>query len=341
MHIMRKAGKSLLTTWLRVFLATGIILGCWRCAIGKSLFTASVRPASQVIVIPFEYASGHIFLHLQLDDAGMNVIMLDTGFISNEKTILVDFSVVGRLRLSKGEKLDMTGMGMNDIQARKIHDVDVHLDEDVVMSSSADATNLSPLRQALVHPLDGIIGFAFFRDYVTEIDYIHDRLLLYRPTHYRYRGDGLQIPMQRLQPVIQVKVVLPDGKERWTHLLIDTGSDSQLVFYHEFIERYGRSLTSPDLLQITYVGLGGTYTCDVVQLRNIQLGNDALGYSLMFNAPYADLVRMAGGASGKSRLDGHMGNSLLHRAKVIFDPSRRRFILEPARETVLTKVAVN
>lgn len=341
MHIMRKAGESLLTTWLLVFLGSGIFFCCQRHAHGESLSAALTRPAAQVIVIPFEYVRGHIFLNLALDNAGVNVIMLDTGFISNEKTILVDSSVAERLRLSKGEKLDMSGMGTRDIEARKIHNVEVHLSENVVMSSTADAVNLTILSQALGHALDGIIGFAFLQDYVSEIDYVHNMLLLYRPAHYRYRGDGLQIPMQRLQPVIQVKVVLPDGKERWTHLLIDTGSDSQLVFYHRFIERYARSLSGGDLERTTYVGLGGTYTCDVVQLRNIQLGNLAVGYSLMFSAPYADLARMTTGASGKSHFDGHLGNNLLQRAKVIFDPSRHRFIFEPAQKPMLSKVVVN
>lgn len=85
-------------------------------------------------------------------------------------------------------------------------------------------------RVALGHPLDGIIGFAFLRDYVAEINYSRRTLLLYAPAHYRYHGDGLRLRMERLRPVIQAKVVLPDGKERWTQLLIDTGSDTELLF---------------------------------------------------------------------------------------------------------------
>lgn len=341
MPIMRQAGKSLLMSWLLLFLTIGIALDGGQRASADSYSFAFADPNSQAIVIPFEYVRGHIFLRLDLDGAGPSTIMLDTGFVSDERMILVDSSVAGRLRLHRGEKMDVDGMGANDVLARKIHDIDIHLNPNVVVHSSAEEINLSMLSHALDHPLDGILGFAFLRDYVTDIDYTHGVLRLYPPQHYHYHGDGIQLRMDKTSPVIQVKVVLPDGKERWTQLLIDTGSDSEILFYRQFVVKYAHSLMSRDKREITYIGLGGTYTCDVVQIRNIQFGDVALGDSLIFNSPYVDLARMTAGASAKSHLDGHVGNPLLQHANAIFDPSRRRFIIEPIQKAAMAKVAVN
>lgn len=338
MPTMRETGRSIWTLWVCVFLAIGITLDGGQCAYAVSYSLAISRPTSRVIVIPFEYVRGHIFLQLELDDEGPSTIMLDTGFVSDERTILVDTSVARRLRLRRGEKLDVDGMGESDVLARKIHDIDIHLNGNVEVQSAAESINLSALSHALDHPLDGILGFAFLRDYVTVIDYTHSVLRLYPPAHYHYHGDGIQLRMDKASPVIRVKVVMPDGKERWTQLLIDTGSDSELLFYRQFVVKYERSLMSRDSRQTTYIGLGGTYTCDVVRLRNIQFGDIALGDSLMFNSPYVDLARMTAGASAKSHLDGHLGNPLLQHANVIFDPSRRRFILEPVQKRVQSVV---
>lgn len=119
MSFMRKAGESLLASWIFVFLAFGITLDCWHHAFAVPFFTSFRRPSVPIIVIPFEYVRGHIFLRLDLDGAGPRTILLDTGFISSEKTILLDSSVAGRLRLRRGEKLGLSGIGMNEIVIRK------------------------------------------------------------------------------------------------------------------------------------------------------------------------------------------------------------------------------
>src|SRR5487761_1701199 len=98
MPIMRKAGASLLASWILAFFASGITLGCWSSASAEPFFAIFGRQAPPVIVIPFEYVRGHIFLQLNLDGAGPSIIMLDTGFLSNKKTILVDSPVAARLR---------------------------------------------------------------------------------------------------------------------------------------------------------------------------------------------------------------------------------------------------
>ncbi len=341
MYIMRRAEELLLASWFLVFASLGITFNGWRYVSAESLFAAFSRPSSPVIVIPFEYIRGHIYLRLNLDGAGLSTIMLDTGFITNQKMIMLDSTVAGRLRLGKGEKIDVSGMKMDDIRARKIDDVDIRLDENAMVRSPAEAVNLAGLRSALDQPVDGIIGFAFLRDYVAEIDYTHNTLLLYAPAHYRYRGHGLRLHMEKRRPVIHAEVVLPDGKKRRTRLLIDTGSDSELLFYRAFIDRYSHSLLGRDLQQTTFFTLDGKYTCDVVRLRNIQFGDDAFSYNLMFNAPYVALARMTTDASARGHLDGGLGNPLLRHANAIFDPRRRRFILEPVPVTVPPKVAVH
>lgn len=328
MSAVRKARVPVLASWLLLCFSSAIFSSYWHAACAESLLAVRGHSDSPVIAIPFDYVRGHIFLQVALDGIGTRTIMLDTGFTSNMKMLMVDSPIAAQLRMSKGEPLEIDSMGTDNVHGRRIGDVDLHLTDDLMVHTAAETFSLSLLRVALNHPLDGIMGFAFLRDYVAEIDYSNHVLRLYNPTHYRYHGNGLEIPMDKARPVIHAQVMMPDGRTRQTQLLIDTGSDAVLLFYRHFIDRYSRMLRSANLQQTSYVGLAGRYTCDVVQLSKVQLGSNMLGRQMWVNSPYAELAPMANGISAKSHLDGDLGNPLLQGMTVIFDPARKRLILE-------------
>lgn len=302
---------------------------------GRFLFFG--RPAAPDVVLPFEYFRGHIYLRLVVDGVGPRTFLLDTGFLSKKRTIVMDPASADGLRDRHGERLDIEVLGRDNLYGRKIHDVVLHLTDTVGVRSDAETLDLSLLRSALGHPLDGIIGFAFIQDYVAQIDYAGHTLTLYDPSRYRYRGHGFQVPMDRGRPVVHAIVVLPDGKERWAQFLVDTGSDSTMFLYRHFIDKNSRSLVGLPMQQATYVGLGGKYTCNVIQLRKVQLGNDLSGDTLLIDRPYVELANMGAGVSAKSKLDGLVGGLVLENSTVIFDPAQQRLIFEPLQHTVARK----
>lgn len=320
-----------MTTWVCLLLACGATWPCWGHASAEGPFSSSTQSPTPEAVVPFEYFRGHIYLRPSLEGAGPRTFLLDTGFITEGRMVLISPSAADGLRDRHGAPLDIEVLGRDTLHGKKAHDVNVWLTENMVVHSAAEVLDLSPLQAALHHPLDGIIGYAFLRDHVAEINYADHTLVLYAKGHYRYQGHGFQLPMDKDRPVVHARVVLPDGKEALSQLMVDTGSDSVLLFYRHFIDRYTRSLAGASLQQTTYVGLGGLYTCDVVRLIKVQLGNDLAGDSLVIDRPYVGLARMNAGVSAKSRLDGDLGDRVLEKSNVIFDPSRRRLIFEPVR----------
>ncbi|HET9087921.1 MAG TPA: hypothetical protein VFN53_10390 [Acidobacteriaceae bacterium] len=279
-------------------------------------------------MIPFEYVHGHIFLQLALGGLGMHTVMLDTGFTSDSKMIAIDSRIAEQLRTGEGEPLQIAGLGTDDIHGRKVDDIDVRLGGTAIVHSAAESFDFTALRVALRHPLDGIIGFAFLRDYVAEVDYSDRVLRLHDAARYRYRGAGTQISMDRSRPIIRVRVQLPTGEEREAQLLIDTGSDAVLILDPRFIRRHGPSQRILNIEQSSYIGLGGRFACDVVELSRMQFGDNSLGRQISIQSFYALLAPLSRGVRDRSRLDGDLGNKILEHMDVIFDPRRERVILE-------------
>lgn len=311
-----------------LFLACCVFLFGSNRGHAASTLAADSSPADSPIVIPFEYAHGHIFLQLALGGSGMHTVMLDTGFTSDSKTIAIDSRIAGQLRTGQGEPLQIVGLGADDIHGRKVDDIDVRLGDRAIVRSAAESFDFTALRVALRHPLDGIIGFAFLRDYVAEVDYPDRVLRLHDAARYRYHGAGTQISMDKSRPRIRVRVQLPSGEEREAQLLIDTGSDAVLILDPRFVGRHGPSQRILNVEQSSYIGLGGRFACDVVQLSKMQFGDNSFQRQILIQSFYALLAPLSRGVPDRSRLDGDLGNKVLEQMDVIFDPRRGRVILE-------------
>ena len=47
-------------------------------------------------------------------------------------------------------------------------------------------------------PVHGLIGFNLFKDYIVHIDYLNEKITLYKPEYYKYRDRNKDIilPLQ-------------------------------------------------------------------------------------------------------------------------------------------------
>src|SRR6185503_18800496 len=75
-------------------------------------------------------------------------------------------------------------------------------------------------------PVLGVIGTAFFRQYVTEFDFVNRVITLYDPRTFSYRGPGIAVPIsfRASLPVVSA-MIGRDGRDSVkANLIVDLGS---------------------------------------------------------------------------------------------------------------------
>ncbi|HEU4561062.1 MAG TPA: PDZ domain-containing protein [Longimicrobium sp.] len=184
---------------------------------------------------------------------------------------------------------------------------------------------LGPVSRARGMRLDGTIGFDFLSRYVVEIDYRAQRLRLYRPAGWTYRGAGMAVPisLQMRIPVVEATIA-PAGRAPLTaRLALDLGSGNLAVrLVAPFVETHGLAQL-PGIDAPIGTGVGGTIVGRLARLDSMSLG------TLRVAAPTVGLALRREGFFGATWVDGTLGSSIFRRTTLILDYPRSRVIFEP------------
>jgi hypothetical protein len=156
--------------------------------------------------IPFEEDDGHIRLRLRLNQSEPCWFGLDTGAIRS----VVD----GRKAQTLGLKLEgsqRVGGAGGTVEAGIISHLSLQLPGAELLDQTAWALPLDFQSAARGRELAGSLGYELFSHFVVEIDYAAQRLHLYEPRTYEYRGAGENIPigLQDGEVYVKAKVVAP------------------------------------------------------------------------------------------------------------------------------------
>jgi hypothetical protein len=167
------------------------------------------------------------------------------------------------------------------------------------------------------------LGEGFFRGFVVEIDVAKQRLRLFEPKAFDYKGSGeiLPISFKKDTPIIEATIT-PQGRAAIQgHFEIDTGCDGDLCIGHEFVAA-NHLLDDGNAGQSdTRRGVGGGAEIRSGSLSELRMGK------LTVKDPTANFF-LEGSPAGDGQA-GHIGLGVLERYKMIFDYSRRQLILEP------------
>ena len=90
-------------------------------------------------------------------------------------------------------------------------------------------------------PVHGLIGFNLFKDYVVEIDYLNEKLTIFKPEYYKYRDRKkdiiLPLHFDGNKPFVRTSIVTDELIDVPVKLLIDTGASDALWLSEKSDER--------------------------------------------------------------------------------------------------------
>lgn len=263
--------------------------------------------------IPFETTGNLIFLKTRVNKSEPLWFILDTGASVNivKQKRAQDLSlkleskqdVFDGLPYTKGVSLNLPGAELAD--------------------QTVFAAPIESLEPSVGRTIDGIIGADIFNRFVVEIDYAAERINLYQPESYSYKGAGEIIPVtiEDDTPFVNVRLTQPESNSAEGKFLVDTGASAALNVFRRFDDPHKFSGSLVKTLENTGIGFSNRSPIRTGRIKKFQLGR------FVVENPVASFSQAAD--SSDETGDGEIGGEFLRRFKVVIDYSRKRIILEP------------
>nr|WP_294936509.1 PDZ domain-containing protein [uncultured Flavobacterium sp.] len=266
------------------------------------------------IVIPFTFVDNLIIIPVEINNSKLNML-LDSG---SEPSLIFSFPENDTIHLYNTKKIKISGMGNEEIaegifSENNIANVSGYKDKGFNLMVILDE-NLN-FSSRIGVPVNGILGYSFFKNNVIEIDYQKKKVIIYKDKKVleksRIRSfTKLPINVINDRAYLSVKTKLND-KELDLKLLIDTGlGDGLWLFENDVIKSNNNYFTD-----VLGEGVGGTVFGKKSRLEEIQFSD------FKFKSP---LVSYPDTASYKqlrlvTNRNGSIGGGILKRFCMIMD----------------------
>ena len=269
------------------------------------------------VVIPFKLINNLIFIPVSINGEELT-FLLDTGV---EQTILFSLDEKNEVKLFDLEKLKLKGLGnKNAIEAYKSsrnkveikafvdysHEIYIVLDQEFNFSSQVGI------------PVNGIIGYNFFKNHIVEINYDKNKITVYNHSHKKF--------VRKLQKIfIKESITIEDKKPYCisnikideqtipSKLLLDTGnSDAVWIFLTKT-----NKIKLPKINIQDYLGRGfsGSVFGKRARINNFEFGRRTFDFPLI-TFPDSNSVKSVKFVPNRI---GSIGSEIISRFTIVFD----------------------
>ena len=269
------------------------------------------------VVIPFKLINNLIFIPIKVNGEDLT-FLLDTGV---EETILFSLDDKEQIQFFHIEKLKLSGLGNNEaVESYKSsknkldangyvdldHEIYLVLDQEFNFSSQVGI------------PVNGIIGYHFFKNHKVEINYGKKKVIIYSDTNKKLEKrlnrnfSKESIAIEESKPYFTSKITQND-KEVPSKLLLDTGnSDALWVFLNRTKDLVLPLHTIHDFLGR---GFSGEIYGNRARLTSFSFGNNT------FKNPIVTFPDSTSNKNVNFVADrvGSIGGEVMSRFTVIFD----------------------
>ena len=268
------------------------------------LLVATVCSARELI--PFTRVGNLVVVDATLNGSHPLRFVVDTGAAH----MVVDSATARNIRLPEGEHDTINGAGAGRVPVKKLGTLQMKLGGSPSRSYDFVATDLSGVSSIIGARIDGIIGYAFLRQWTVTVDYSTKQLEVRAPDERaQLAGEELPIRIENGWPFVRATLCVDDAHTVTDDFLIDSGSDDDVD------HPLAREATSSRSAQ-TGNGLGKPVAGLVARAKSLKLGSIEIG----------DVTLASGGSSDRtSRI---IGGGVLSRFTVTFDYPHSRIFLK-------------
>ncbi len=275
------------------------------------------------VTIPFQQINNLIFIPVTVNGVPL-LFLLDSGVVD---TILFSLDDTEQVELHQVETLSLVGLGSKSaISALKskgnklvIADrmVDANHDILVVLEEAINFSNFVGI------PVNGILGYHFFKNHCIEIDYENKRLFVtesFAVPKKKFRNfEVLPIRLEGKKPYAHGQVKLAE-KEQVVKLLVDTGNSDAIWLFGV----PDQSIPQPKINDFLGVGFSGAIYGSRARLPQFQLQHFKFENPLV---AFPDTTSLRNVTMVADRA-GSIGAEILRRFTVVFDYQANRMYLK-------------
>ncbi|WP_426477612.1 PDZ domain-containing protein [Chryseobacterium sp. CBSDS_008] len=278
-------------------------------------------------VIPFQFINNLIFIPINVNGAELT-FLLDTGV---SETIL--FSLENKeVKLSNVEKVKFSGLGGSvSIDGLKSERNMAKIGDAIINTSMAlyiiidEEFNISP---HVGIPVNGVIGYHFFKDHPIYIDYASKKITVYENADLLKKKirkfEEFPITIERDKPYLYAGVEMTNEKKD-SKLLIDLGNSDAIWLFPALIKNF--VYNRPNIDDFLGRGFNGDIYGKRSRIHNFYLGDFKFEKPLTampdeFSIQHVNLVE---------NRKGSIGGEIMRRFTVVFDYSNKKLYLRKNR----------
>lgn len=284
------------------------------------------NPRKKKVSIPFKFINNLIVVPVQVNGTQMN-FLLDTGV---DQTILFSLDDQSEVKLNSVEKIKLKGLGGNEAvdglksSHNKVafngysdpdHDIYIVLDQSFNFSASIGI------------PVNGILGYHFFKNNLVELNYDQRRVVVHNPTNRSIKKkidrqfSAYDISIEENKPYAIAGIAITDQVPFPGKLLIDTGSTDAVWLFTSKSDKI--ILPAKNFDDFLGRGLSGDITGHRGRISKFVFHNSEFNNAIV-SFPEASSIKNI--TFAKDRI-GSVGGEILKRFAIIFDyPNRKAYV---------------
>ncbi len=286
-----------------------------------------IQGKKDIIKIPFKLVNNLVIIPLNVNGTSLN-FLLDTGV---RETLLFSLDETEQVKFESIEKIKFTGLGnkepfdgfksSNNLVSSKgfvdkNHIIYIVLDQNINISSQVG------------FPINGIIGYHFFKNHSIEIKYKQNKINIYNSINSiskkaKNKYQKASISIEEGKPYIQTKIVFENQSVDFdAKLLIDTGNSDALWLFQD----KNAAIRIPEKTYSDFLGkgFGGNIYGERGRLKSFKLGG------FIFNKPlisFPDSTATEGIEMVEDRV-GSIGSEIMKRFNTLYDYQNNAIYLE-------------
>lgn len=288
---------------------------------------AKPETAKRPVEIPFELATRHIMLKVNIDGSRPLSFVLDTG----DKYAIVDLDRAKELGLKLQGQIRVGGAGAGTQTGAYV--------EGSNFTIPGLAGFVQPVRMALPighmaqgfgQAFDGIIGYDFIKEFVVEVDYQSRVIRLHDKDTFTYSGPGESIPISLESPghgsghpILEAELTPIGGAPIKGKYVLDIGSGLALALHSPFVKDHGLLAPEHKTIKAFGAGAGGEINARLGRVSELKIGR------FKISNPMTLFSEDTAGAFANRSLSGNIGAQIAGKFRIFLDYGRSRIIFEP------------
>jgi len=320
------------------------------CLCGGAPLSAQDRSSLE---IPIRYVDSHVYLDLTSDQAGELHLFLDTG---TDRSVVSDVAgqklgvaplpprSISRIRCLWHRCISFEGYGSKP-KTMEFKRASIRL-----RSGGSEVYNgkINVMNMKLFFPfsgtrIDGMFGWDIFERWCVRLDYQRRTMTITDPGRcpslVGANAVALDSRWSHRGAVVLTNIDFTNGRRAKAMLRLDTGNNNFIFLRPKFRQVAGLDPISPSSNIQMGRGVNGDYQSDVVQPKRITLTGAAGNSSFTNSSIVIGRPGSISGANAFLRLvrrlglqraaDGEIGNGLLEKMIVTYDPLNHKIYFEP------------